>query len=209
MKLVIHADASTIPTNPGHIGIAFHALVGGKEVVSWAYAGYGTSNQGEMLAIGLALEVLKPGRRDSVKIHTDSMYALKVLNGEWPPGANRDVASAVQGLVAPWTETMELVPGHSGLAGNEAADFAAHQAGLMGKSRTHTPVYIPPGMASSDVLRCERAVMPSWLLLQRMDRRLAERILEFHIKIRRGLRDHPYLVPMVDDAVALLGKEKR
>lgn len=203
MKLNINVDASTVPSNPGHIGIAFHASAGGREVISWAYAGYGTSNYGEIMAIGFAIEVLKPGRRDSVKIHTDSMYAKQVLRGDWQPGPNRDLVSAVSGVLAPWIDNIELIPGHAGLVGNEVADFAARQAGLAGKARIHTPVYILPGMASAQVLKCERVIMPRWFLLQRLDRELAERILEFHIKIRRGLR-RGLDAPVVDQAVELL-----
>lgn len=208
MKLVIHADASTVPGNPGNIGIAFHAAAGGKTIVSWAYGGYGTSNQGEILAIGFALEVLKPVRQDYVLIHTDSMYALRTLNDEWPAGPNRGVVAAVQALAAPWIETVRLVHGHAGLEGNEAADFAARHAGLAGKTIMATPVYIPPGLASQAVLHLERVVMPGWTLLRRRNRRLSEQIMDIHIKIRRGLRSLDQSLEMlVLDAEDLLEKE--
>jgi len=143
MIIEVYADASTMPKNPGHIGVGAAMRYGDHLVFGGAYAGKGTSNVGELLAIAFALDFLDPEVLDDVCVHTDSMYAHKVVTGEWPSGKNRVLVDRINKKMDMCGTEVILVPGHSGVELNEAADFLARQYALKGILDRWSPVYYP------------------------------------------------------------------
>ena len=96
-----------------------------------------TNNVAEVIAIGMALKWahhhLKPGH--SFLICYDSCYVAKMVRGRQCPQHNRSLLTwarlqfrnaCARGLVISW----QHVKGHSGVTGNEMADWAAKQGAL-------------------------------------------------------------------------------
>lgn len=190
MNINVFVDASTVPRNPGDIGIAFSAHVGNRYVLSWASGGKGTSCYGEILAISFALEVLRPGVADDIMFYTDSQYALKVITGEWPSGVNTWIVDSIKSMIKHLRGIQfDLVAGHSGVPGNEAADFAAHQAGIQCLKDELVPIYLPPLTELKKLRLFESEVVPKLHVLRGS---LRDRALYLHKEIRRGKK---YLGP--------------
>lgn len=139
----IWTDASTFPKNPGHMGLAYAAEVEDRLVLGRAYAGHGTSNQAELMAIHFALESLGVKETDDVTLYTDSQYSLKLIDGTWHWGAYgwlvraiRMYGAHIEGLL------IDLVRGHRGIAGNEQSNYAAYQGALKGMHDPLCPIYV-------------------------------------------------------------------
>jgi len=165
------------------MGLAFSAVVDGCLRLGRAYAGVGSSNLAELLAIHFALDVLRPPRGSDVTLFTDSQYALRLIDGEWGWGsygwlvrAIRARGVRIQGML------VDLVRGHRNVQGNEGANYGAYQAAARGREYDLGPVYVPnPGAAR----RLEAGLLP---MVRRVPAGLAVRVMEVHQKIRRGKR---------------------
>lgn len=188
-EIDIWTDGSSLPSNPGYMGLGMCArLREGENTTrtyeSWAYAGYGTSNLAELLAVHFALSVLGPRERDGVTIHTDSFYVLSVVDGAWNAGKHaglvRDLrvrGVRIEGL------TTSLVKAHDGLRENERADILAYQgASTVVHFERIMPVYL---WEESPAKEFEQKLVPIISLLQKERR---ERALNIHRRIERGWR---------------------
>lgn len=180
----LYVDASTVPRNPGHVGLGVAGYINGCFITTWAYAGMGTSNRGELLAIGLALSSLDIDHRATGRITTDSQYAYYTISGEWSQAQHPWLISEIRKkLVADYPGLLlDWVPGHSGDEGNEAADFAARQAAIMGRDSC-CPVF---DMVSGPVMRMlERDVLPN---VRRFKPEWQKVFLSLHKKVVEGSR---------------------
>ena len=126
-------------------GWSFIALRGGERIYEVAGCEYGTTNQRmELLAIRNALEFAQKNRHpnENVIIYSDSAYAINCYIQEWytnwqrngwvrqknQPIENLDLVKQIwEYCKLEWPNfTVEKIPGHSGLLGNELADALAN-----------------------------------------------------------------------------------
>lgn len=114
--------------NPGPAGLGVVLLSGDSRREFSEYLGTGTNNVAELTAILRALEAVER-TGESTHVHTDSQYAIGVLQKGWKAKAN-------QALIAEIKERMKAfkalklvyVPGHAGVPLNERADELARMA---------------------------------------------------------------------------------
>lgn len=106
----------------------------------WAvYLGRGTNQKAELLAIREALLKLKDRSLASVRIFTDSAYAIGCLTKGWKVKENKELVDDVRRLVAECGEfRMEKVAGHAGVPANERADELAVRAAMTGQNYSGT-----------------------------------------------------------------------
>lgn len=118
--------------NPGPAGAgAVVRLPDGRRVERYEALGEATNNVGELVAIGMALAVLRESglpNTTPVVVFTDSQYALGVLSKGWKPKANVALIAGLKRRLAEWPEaTLSWVAGHVGVEDNERADQLAAQ----------------------------------------------------------------------------------
>lgn len=121
----LYTDGAALP-NPGKMGIGIvlrykhHTKEIGEGI------GYGTNNIAELTAIKRGLLEIK-NRSVPVTIHSDSMYALNVVNGRWNAKKNIPLIAEIQELVKTFESvTFRWVRGHSGNKYQEKADQLAN-----------------------------------------------------------------------------------
>lgn len=178
-------DGATLPTNPGYMGVGFCACEDEERMLeSWAYAGFGTSNQAELMALHFAISTLAPSSRDGLTLYTDSLYALRVIDGTWGAGRHAPLVHAIREFGVRIEGMMtDLVRGHSGVRGNERADRLAYQAAsACVHFRRVLPVYL---WAPSALKEFERRIIPRFPFLDAGARGTA---FDLHQKIERGYR---------------------
>jgi ribonuclease HI len=114
--------------NPGPAGSGV-VLVSpdGKMHEGLEYLGEGTNNVAELTGILRALEWI-PGQARTIVVHTDSQYAIGVLQKGWKAKANQDLVARTRRLVEERGARLVYVPGHQGVALNERADELAREA---------------------------------------------------------------------------------
>jgi ribonuclease HI len=114
--------------NPGPAGCGV-VLVSpdGKRYEGLEYLGQATNNVAELTAILRALEWIPRSAR-SIVVHTDSQYAIGVLQKGWKAKANLDLVSRTKDVVKARHARLLYVPGHQGVALNERADTLAREA---------------------------------------------------------------------------------
>ncbi|HEV3194281.1 MAG TPA: ribonuclease H [Polyangiaceae bacterium] len=114
--------------NPGPAGCGV-VLVSpnGKTHEGLEYLGQATNNVAELTAILRALEWIPKSAR-SIVVHTDSQYAIGVLQKGWKAKANQDLVSRAKDMVKARHARLVYVPGHQGVALNERADALAREA---------------------------------------------------------------------------------
>lgn len=123
----IYADGSCFG-NPGPAGIGVLLEWRGRCKEVSRFLGEGTNNIAELTAIQVALEEVK-NRRLPVRIHTDSAYAVGVLQEGWKARENRELVARVQALLREFCDVrLVKVRGHAGDPRNERVDQLARDA---------------------------------------------------------------------------------
>jgi ribonuclease HI len=116
--------------NPGPAGCGV-VLVSpaGKTHEGFEYLGEATNNVAELTAILRAVEWL-PSRALGVVVHTDSQYAIGVLQKGWKAKVNQELVARAKRAVEARGARLTYVPGHQGVPLNERADALAREAVL-------------------------------------------------------------------------------
>lgn len=136
-----YTDGSCHP-NPGPGGCA---VVENRKPVYLGYEPASTNNRMEGMAILAALSI---GRDDKLRIITDSMLWVNILN-KWAPNwekkafakvKNVDIVMPAFRLFKASDAIIEWVAGHSGNVGNSDADYWANKARWRGINANHTGV---------------------------------------------------------------------
>jgi ribonuclease HI len=114
--------------NPGPAGSGV-VLVSpdGKMHEGREYLGEATNNVAELTAILRALEWIPPEAR-AIVVHTDSQYAIGVLQKGWKAKANGELVARTKSVVEQRGARLTYVPGHAGVPLNERADELAREA---------------------------------------------------------------------------------
>jgi ribonuclease HI len=128
--------------NPGPAGSGV-VLVSpkGKMYEGFEYLGEATNNVAELTAILRAVEWL-PAPAGGVVVHTDSQYAIGVLQKGWRAKVNQELVARTKRAVETRGARLVYVPGHSGVPLNERADELAREAILRRRSEA---VLVPEG----------------------------------------------------------------
>ena len=114
--------------NPGPAGSGVVLLSpDGKMHEGLEYLGEATNNVAELTGILRALEWI-PRDAQSIVIHTDSQYAIGVLQKGWKAKVNQDLVLRSKRLVDQRGARLVYVPGHQGVSLNERADELAREA---------------------------------------------------------------------------------
>ncbi|GAC1360620.1 MAG: hypothetical protein NVSMB47_13140 [Polyangiales bacterium] len=124
--------------NPGPAGCGFVVIApDGKIREGFEYLGVGTNNVAELMAVMRGLEgVTELGA--PIRVHTDSGYAIGVLQKGWKAKANPELIARVKIELAKRPKAkLVYVPGHAGVPMNERADELAREAV---KSRQSKPL---------------------------------------------------------------------
>jgi ribonuclease HI len=129
--------------NPGPAGSGV-VLVSpkGKMYEGFEYLGEATNNVAELTAILRAVEWL-PAPANGVVVHTDSQYAIGVLQKGWRPKVNQELVAKTKRAVETRGARLVYVPGHSGVPLNERADELAREAIVR---RGTAAVLVPEGV---------------------------------------------------------------
>jgi ribonuclease HI len=119
--------------NPGPMGIGVVVIDGHEREEIGEYLGKGTNNIAELVAIERGLDaVIKriSSTTQRVRIHSDSSYAIGLLDKGWKAKANQDVVERIRRKLAafPAAVTFVKVAGHAGVAENERCDELAREA---------------------------------------------------------------------------------
>jgi ribonuclease HI len=114
--------------NPGPAGSGV-VLVSpeGKTHEGREYLGEATNNVAELTAILRALEWIPEDAR-TILVHTDSQYAIGVLQKGWKAKANGDLVARTKRAMQSRSVRLTYVPGHAGVPLNERADELAREA---------------------------------------------------------------------------------
>jgi ribonuclease HI len=125
--------------NPGPAGLGVVVIApDGKIREGFEFLGVGTNNIAELTAVLRALEAT-PVDAKGLLVHTDSQYAIGVLQKGWKAKANQElVAKVKEALAARPGVRLSYVPGHAGVPMNERADELAREAIRTGQSRVIT-----------------------------------------------------------------------
>jgi ribonuclease HI len=114
--------------NPGPAGSGVVLVApGGKMHEGLEYLGEATNNVAELTAILRAVEWI-PADARAIVVHTDSQYAIGVLQKGWKAKANGELVAVTKRLVAERGAKLVYVPGHNGVPLNERADELAREA---------------------------------------------------------------------------------
>jgi ribonuclease HI len=114
--------------NPGPAGSGVVLVApGGKLHEGLEYLGEATNNVAELTAILRALEWI-PADAGAIVVHTDSQYAIGVLQKGWKAKANQELVAHIKRVVQERRALLQYVPGHEGVPLNERADELAREA---------------------------------------------------------------------------------
>jgi ribonuclease HI len=114
--------------NPGPAGSGVVLVApGGKMHEGLEYLGEATNNVAELTAILRALEWI-PSDARAIVVHTDSQYAIGVLQKGWKAKANGELVARAKQVVQTRGARLVYVPGHQGVPLNERADELAREA---------------------------------------------------------------------------------
>lgn len=125
--------------NPGPAGCGVVLVApDGKMHEGLEYLGEATNNVAELTGILRAVE-WAPVDAGALVVHTDSQYAIGVLQRGWKAKANQDLVSRTKRAVEDRGARLVYVPGHQGVALNERADQLAREAVQTQRTRTALP----------------------------------------------------------------------
>ena len=127
-SITVYADGAC-SGNPGPAGsgVVVVAPDGGIRE-GCRFLGEGTNNVAELTAILIAIEATE-GLGHPVRLHTDSQYAIGVLQKGWKAKANPELIATIRARLAKRPDVkLFYVPGHSGVPLNERADELAREA---------------------------------------------------------------------------------
>jgi ribonuclease HI len=114
--------------NPGPAGSGVVLVApGGKMREGHEYLGEATNNVAELSGILRALEWI-PADARAIVVHTDSQYAIGVLQKGWKAKVNQELVARTRRLVQERGALLVYVPGHQGVPLNERADELARDA---------------------------------------------------------------------------------
>lgn len=116
--------------NPGPAGCGFLVVDPdtGERREGYEWLGRATNNVAELTAILRGLEGV-PDRHAPIRIHTDSSYAIGVLQKGWKAKANPELIASIKAVLAEYPKAVLVyVPGHAGVALNERVDALAREA---------------------------------------------------------------------------------
>jgi ribonuclease HI len=119
--------------NPGPMGIGVVITEGSWRQEAGEYLGIGTNNIAELVAIerGLELAALRiESVTRRVRVHSDSSYAIGLLEKGWKAKANQELVARIRKALAafPAAVTFVKVSGHAGVVENERCDQLARRA---------------------------------------------------------------------------------
>ena len=119
--------------NPGPMGIGVVVIEGSVRKELGEYLGIGTNNIAELTAIerglDVATEVSKGDLSRRMRVYTDSMYSIGVLDKGWKAKANQELIGRLRRRVQALS-ALEFVKvsGHAGVPENERCDELARAA---------------------------------------------------------------------------------
>jgi ribonuclease HI len=114
--------------NPGPAGAGVVVVMpGGKMHEGFEYLGEATNNVAELTAVLRAVEAVPPSAR-GILVHTDSQYAIGVLQKGWKAKANQELVAKTKSAVVERGAKLHYVKGHAGVPLNERADELAREA---------------------------------------------------------------------------------
>jgi len=116
--------------NPGPAGAGFLVVdpTTGKIREGCEYLGTATNNVAELTAILRGVEAVADVTAP-IRVHTDSSYAIGVLQKGWKAKANPELIARIRAELAKRPNTLLVyVPGHAGVPLNERADGLAHES---------------------------------------------------------------------------------
>ena len=123
----IYTDGASFG-NPGPSGIGIVLSYGKHDKEISRYIGIATNNIAELEAIRTGLLELK-NTDLPVRLFTDSSYAHGVLVQGWKARKNQDIIGSIINIISKFNDLKIFkVKGHSGIKGNERADFLATSA---------------------------------------------------------------------------------
>jgi ribonuclease HI len=126
-ELIAYTDGAC-SGNPGPAGLGVVLLEGKARRELSEYLGVATNNIAELTAILRVLETLEP-TDEPVVVHTDSQYAIGVLQKNWKPKANIELIQDMKARAKGFKKlSLVYVRGHAGVPLNERADQLARQA---------------------------------------------------------------------------------
>ncbi len=137
--LAVHAytDGASLG-NPGPSGAGVVLLFREHRKEAAIYLGVTTNNVAELTAVLEALRLVK--KRDlPVRVHSDSSYAIGVLDGSYRPKKNRELIESIHAEMKGFANLRFVkVEAHVGIEWNERADALAGQAAKAKRSFTTT-----------------------------------------------------------------------
>jgi len=123
----VYADGAC-SGNPGPAGLGIVLVApGGAIAEGFEYLGTATNNIAELTGVLRAAEIVPDG--EPAVVHTDSQYAIGVLQKGWKAKANQELIAGIKLALSKrpnWR--LVYVPGHSGVPLNERADELAREA---------------------------------------------------------------------------------
>ena len=129
IMIEIYTDGAAIP-NPGNMGCGIVLVYDKHTKYISKQIGYGTNNIAELTAIKIGLQNIT-NRTIPITVFSDSMYAVKILSGEWKPKENLDLVSEIKIFISYFDNIkIKWIRGHSGNKYNERADYLAENAAM-------------------------------------------------------------------------------
>lgn len=130
--VVVYADGSCKPTNPGPAGAGFVVIEDGKVTNEVGiFLGDGTNNIAEISALKYALKFLKSKNMndEEILIKTDSQYVIGIFSKAWKAKANIELIEETKIILSDFSNiSFEWVKGHSKEKYNDLVDLAAKKA---------------------------------------------------------------------------------
>ncbi len=121
--------------NPGPAGCGVVIVSpDGKVHEGFEYIGEATNNVAELTAILRAVEWVPPAPL-AMLVHTDSQYAIGVVQKGWKAKANQELVATLRATLSGRDVRLVYVPGHSGVPMNERADELARESILVRRTQ--------------------------------------------------------------------------